>query len=297
MTSERAGGGPGFLAVDLGGTRLRVAAFSPDGAIVHKLVLSTPRQDPGALARAMRQAQAECGIEIAGAVVGVPGIVNYARGIVLRLPNLPGWEPQMTTELLSRELTLPVLLANDADLAALGEYHFGAGQGASDMVYATSSTGVGAGVIIGGRLLHGALSLAEVGHTIIERSRWATVEDLGSGTALQRAAGADAVLVEERARAGDEEAQRLFHDVADAFATGIFNLAHLFMPARIVIGGGMSRSGELLLAPVRERLASCDPLCPIANCEVALAAGGDDAGLLGAYSYAQERFRPAAEDS
>ena len=286
MSNEPAAGdGRGVLAVDLGGSRLRAAVFDAGGEIVHKAVVPTPRDDPGVLVTAMRDALSTAGVEVAAAVVGVPGVVSYANGTVLRIPNLPGWEGQISAERLSKALGLPVLLANDADLAALGEYHFGAGKGAADMVYATSSTGVGAGVIIGGRLLHGALSLAEAGHTVIEHGTGETVEQLGSGTALERLAGVDAATVEERARAGDETAQRQFRAVADAFATGTFNLAHCFMPERIVIGGGMSRAGDLLLSPVRERLARCAPNCPIAACEVAIAANGDDAGLIGAYSY------------
>ncbi len=280
--------GPGVLAVDLGGTRMRVAVFSAAGEMVHRTILPTPREDPGALIEAMRAVRDDCGIAIEGAAVGVPGVVSYADGTVLRAPNLPGWEGALAASRIGEGLGLSVVLANDADLAALGEYHFGAGKGAPDMVYVTSSTGVGAGVIIDGRLLRAARSLAEVGHTIIDYHDGATVESLGSGTALERIAGADPAVVEARARAGDPEAQRLFRAVADALATGVFNLAHLFMPTRVVIGGGMSRAGELLLGPVRERLGRCSPDCPLLSCEVVAAANGDDAGLVGAYSFWRE---------
>ena len=276
----------GVLTADLGGTRLRVAVFDRDGAMLQKSVVPTPRDQPLALAGAMNAIRSRATIEIRKAVVGVPGPVSYRDGTVARLPNLPGWEGQLSAEQLTAEVGLPVSIANDADLAALGEHRYGAGRGTLDMVYVTSSTGVGAGVIIGGRLLHGRRSLAEIGHTIIEQATGGTVESLGSGSALGRVAGLDGATVAARARTGDERALSLFREVADAFATGVFNLTHCFMPERIVIGGGVSQAGELLLAPIRDRLRGCGPDCPAAGGDVVLASGGDDVGLLGAFALA-----------
>ncbi len=177
-----------MIAVDLGGTRMRVAVFDEDCSIVHRSVVATPTANPGALPEAMRNAVEAMEGNVAGAVAGVPGVVNYATDEPLRFPNLPGWEGRVTARWLASETGIPVLMANDADLAALGEHRFGAGQGVSDMVYMTISTGIGAGVIIGGRLLHGGRSLAEAGHMIIDHDGGMTVEYLGSGTALQRSA-------------------------------------------------------------------------------------------------------------
>ncbi len=278
----------GMVAVDLGGTRMRVAAFDASGKLVHKQVVPTPRSEPAALARAMRDAAGASGLVIADAVVGVPGPVNYAAGTVVRLPNLPDWQEAMSAQGLSQALQMPVQLANDADLAALGEHRFGAGRGASDMLYVTSSTGVGAGVIINNRLLRGRLSLAEAGHMIIERSTGGTVEGLGSGTALDRITGSKGSDVTERAKAGDAAALRAFREVADAFAVGVFNLVHCFMPERVVIGGGVSQAGVLLLDPIRERLRACGAGCSASACDVVVAAGGDDVGLLGAFALWQD---------
>jgi glucokinase len=227
----------------------------------------------------------KAGRPIVGAVIGVPGPVDYSSGEVLKLSNLPNWEGKISGARLSAELGIPVLLANDADLAALGEHRFGAGRGSTDMLYVTSSTGVGAGVIIGGRLLHARLSLAEAGHTIIDRTTGGTLEDLGSGTAVARAAGADAAVVAARAAQGDPEALRHFRDAAEALAIGVFNLVHCFSPEVVVIGGGMSQAGELLLGPVREMLALCGSGCPASEARVVKAEGGDDVGLRGAWAY------------
>jgi len=274
-----------ILACDLGGTRLRVAVVETGGLVVSKEVVATPRDDFRALARTMRFVLEKAGRPIAGAVVGVPGPVDYSRGQVLKLPNLPAWEGNVSGAGLSADLGVSVLLANDADLAALGEHRYGAGRGCQDMLYVTSSTGVGAGVIIGGRLLHGRLSLAEAGHTIIDRTTGGTLEGLGSGTAVARAAGEDAAAVAARAGQGDPDALRYFAAAAEAFAIGVFNLVHCFSPEIVVIGGGMSQAGELLLGPVRAILERCGSGCPASHAKVVRAEGGDDVGLRGAGAY------------
>jgi glucokinase len=274
-----------ILVCDVGGTRLRVAVVGPGGSVVSKEVIGTPKDDPGALARTMRLVLEKAGRPIVGAVVGVPGPVDYPRGEVLQLSALPHWEGRVSAASLSADVGIPVLLANDADLAALGEHRYGAGRGSEDMLYVTFSTGVGAGVIIGGRLLHGRLSLAEAGHTIIDRATGGTLEGLGSGTALARAAGEDAAAVAARAAQGDPEARRHFSSAAEALAIGVFNLVHCFSPEVVVIGGGMDQAGELLLAPVRARLERCAEGCPVSRAKVVKAEGGDDVGLRGGFAY------------
>ena len=276
---------PRILACDLGGTQLRTAVVDAGGGVAHRRATPTPKDDPGALATVLGDALAEAG-DVAGVVVGVPGPIDYAAGAPTMLVNLPAWEGRVSAATLSAELGLDVLLANDADLAALGEHRFGAGRGFDDVAYVTVSTGVGAGVVLGGRLVRGRLSLAELGHTVIDRHTMETVEDLGSGTALGRLAGEDAAAVSDRAQRGDTEAAALFRKAADALAVGVFNLVQLFSPQVVVIGGGMSQAGELLLDPVRRALESC----PTSRPSVVRADAGDDAGLKGAAAYwADER--------
>lgn len=273
------------LVCDLGGTWLRVALLDGEGSVGEKEVIPTPLDDPAALVRTMRSVAARAKQPIAGAVIGVPGLVDYSRGEVFVLPNIPKWEGTLSAARLSAELGTSVLLANDADLAALGEHRYGGGRGFDDVLYVTSSTGVGAGVVLGGRLLHGKRSLAEAGHTIIEYSTGATLEELGSGSALERAAGADPADVAARAEEGDAEAARHFANAADAFATGVLNLVHCFAPEVVVIGGGMSRAGDLLLGPVRNKLAQSGLGGPEVQPQVVAAQAGDDAGLRGGYAY------------
>ena len=273
------------LVCDLGGTWLRVALLDGEGSVGEKEVIPTPLDDPAALVRTMRSVAARAKQPIAGAVIGVPGLVDYSRGEVFVLPNIPKWEGTLSAARLSAELGLSVFIVNDADLAALGEQRYGGGRGFDDVLYVTSSTGVGAGVVLGGRLLHGKRSLAEAGHTIIEHSTGATLEELASGSALERAAGADAADVAARAAAGDPEAARHFANAADAFATGVLNLVHCFAPEVVVIGGGMSRAGDLLLGPVRDKLAQRGLGGPEVQPRVVVAQAGDDAGLRGGRAY------------
>ncbi len=265
--------------------------------MTHKSVIPTPPDEPETLVRAMKGALEETTIDVRGASVGVPGLVAYATGEVISLNNLNGWEPHASARHLAAEIGLPVLVANDADLAALGEHRFGAGRDVSDMLYMTCSTGVGGGVIIGGRLLCGHWSLAEGGHTVIERGTGGTVETLGSGPALERLAGAGGAEVAARARAGDEIARAQFREVADAFATGVYNLVQCFSPERVVIGGGMSRAGDLLLDPIRERLDRSRVVCSVSGADVVVAEAGDDVGLYGAFALWMDSMTGGASGS
>ncbi len=283
-SSEGSGRGAAMLATDLGGTRMRVAVYDAAGEQRHHDAGPTAPDDPGSLARAMRAAIEASPLPVSGAVVGVAGPIDYDRAAPRALPNLPTWEGTISAQGLADAVGVPVILANDADLAALGEQRFGAGVGAQDIVYLTASTGVGGGVVLRGRLLHSRYSLAEVGHTVIDRASGESVEQLGSGTALARISGDDPAQVSARAAAGDAQAVALFREVADAFALGVLNLALSFMPERVVIGGGMSQAGELLLGPVRERIAAGPAVLPLRPEDVVLATGGDDVGLRGAYA-------------
>jgi glucokinase len=196
-----------------------------------------------------------------------------------------------------------VAIANDADLAAVGEAWFGAGQGYADVAYLTVSTGIGAGVVTGGVLVHGRRSLAEVGHTVVDgdalaEGRPATVEELGSGTALDRlaeeagldASGKDLI---DLVRGGDEAAARVLTRVVTAAAIGAVNLAHLFTPEVLVVGGGLGLNGDLVLDPIRRLLDSRGPRDLPEPIVVVNAARGDDAGLAGAGAWHQA-FRPEA---
>lgn len=296
---------PLTLAVDLGGTRMRAGIVGVGGELFARRGEATPRDDACPDAVMALAADLLADGEVRNAVIGVPGRVDHRTGRLEHAPNLPPrWPEALDEESLTERLGVPVSLANDADLAAVGEAYFGAARGHTDVVYLTISTGVGAGVLLDRRLVAGSRSLAEIGHTVIEhsaavRGEPATFEELGSGTALaHRAARAglppDGARVVELVRAGDPDAMRVWNELVSVICTGAINLAHLFTPSAIVLGGGVGRNPDLLIAPVREALEIHGPRGLPTPIEVLVAGLGDDAGLVGAAAWRGARRMPAA---
>lgn len=283
------------LVVDLGGTRMRAALVDHGGEVLERRTQPTPPDAdcPTALLALIADVPAE-GVE--SAVIGVPGRVDYEAGRLEHTPNLPPhWPVALSEADLAEHLGVGVRLANDADLAAVGEAWFGAGRGHDDVAYLTISTGVGAGVVLGRRLVHGRRSLAEVGHTVLDLTaahagRPATFETLASGTALDRMAARvglppDGASLVELVRDGDPQARQVWYELVGAAAVGLVNLAFSFSPSIIVVGGGVSRAGQLLVDPLRAYLRSHGP--PGMAIEVVAASLGDDAGLVGGAAWRQ----------
>lgn len=283
------------LAVDLGGTWMRAALVQPDGTITARAVEATPRTHACAhalhlLMRAVAADAAREGFE--SVVVGVPGRVDYLAGRLEHAPNLPpGWREELDAESLGAAIGHRVALANDGDLAAVGEAHFGAGRSFRDVVYVTFSTGVGAGVVLDGALVRSRRSLAEIGHTLLQDGAGdggpVTVEALASGTALNREAAeaglpvAGAELVAQ-VRSGDPAARAVLDGVATTIAATVVNLAHLFTPDIVILGGGLGRNLDLLGPPVRSALDRYGPQGLPEPIVIAQASLGDDSGLTGA---------------
>ncbi|RMF37957.1 MAG: ROK family protein [Chloroflexi bacterium] len=304
-----------IIAVDLGGTWLRVARYRADGTRQQRLKMATHAEEgaEAVIERVVRGVQAvlpEDGkVEAVG--LAMPGPLDPYRGVVIEAPNLPGWERVPIRDRLQEALGLPVYVGNDANLAALGEHRYGAGRGVDDLVYITVSTGVGGGIILDGRLLLGSGGLAgEIGHMVLEPDgppctcgRWGCLEALASGTALGRQArelaargqaeailrragrleAIDGVAVGEAALQGDPVAQELIRRAGYYLGLAITNLMHLLNPARFVLGGGVTQVGDLLFdaikATVQER--TMGPLY-WEGVEIVPAGLGDDVGLLGA---------------
>lgn len=284
------------LSVDLGGTRMRAAVVDREGNILLRVEEPTPHDSacPDAFLSLLGRVRDLGGGRgsFESVVVGVPGRVDYWERKLEFAPNLPeGWVDDLTEAELSRQFEAPVFLANDADLAAVGEAYFGAGRPFDDVVYVTLSTGIGAGAVYDGRVFRGTRSLAEVGHTIIAIEKLmegapATAEELGSGSALSCEAAAANLAsggeeLVELVRSGDPVAVAVWQRVTRAAGIAIVNLAHILGPDAIVIGGGMGLNGELVHGPVRDLLREHGPRNPGRPIEVVAADLEDDAGLVG----------------
>lgn len=287
------------LTADIGGTHMRAALVDRAGTILRRDSTPTPAEAdaPAALIELVRAVGADRAHGAAShAVVGLPGGVDYETGCLLFAPHLPDrWPELLSRDRLSAQLGLPVHVANDADLAAVGEAVFGAGEGVADVAYLTISTGIGAGLVQQGRLVRGHRSLAEVGHTVIDRLAWqqglpCTLEELGSGSGVARQAeerGLGPISARELAEArdrGDPVAEEVWRAAVAACAIGVTNLVMAFAPSTVVIGGGLGHR-EAFFEQLRALALSRPEHFP-ADLTIVPSALGDDAGLVGGAAWA-----------
>jgi glucokinase len=288
-----------ILAADVGGTRMRAALVDADGCLVVRESAPTPADSdvPGGLIDLIAGVGATAGpSEVSHAVVGLPGAIDYTAGRLLSAPNLPdGWPDSLSADQLSGHLGLEVHVANDADMAAVGEAAFGAGAGIDDVVaYLTVSTGIGAGVVDRGRLVRGRRSFGEFGHSVVDWRAWreglpGTLEELSSGTGMARQAreggfgSLDAQAVLEAALQDHVGARAIWQDAVAACAAGVCNLVMAFAPHLVIVGGGIGRRPEFF-DPLREVVLKRNEHRP-AELSIVVSALGDDAGLAGAAAW------------
>lgn len=313
-----------LMGVDLGGTQIRAALASSDGVMERRVAtLTLADEGPDAvIERICTQIElAREGAQIAAIGLGAPGPTDPYEGVVLVAPNMPGWHNIPLRQILSRRFGVPVFIGNDANVAGLAEYRYGAGRKTSHMIYITVSTGIGGGVIASKRLLLGRQGLAaEIGHVTIDltgesegHTEVGTLEGLASGPNLARRArralqaGAQSIVLEwangdietvtprllqEAAAAGDSFALEQFALTGRYLGVGITNLLHIFNPQRIVIGGSVWLHTQRFMTntlweTIRQRAQSPDYW---KNLEIVSAELGDDVGLLGAIALADDEM-------
>ncbi len=304
-----------FIAIDIGGTRTRIALFAgEEPALLHVERIATQSDEAPLLDRVMALIERVWPQDGKVAAIGVaaPGPLDPYRGVIFSTPNIPEWRDLPLKAVLEERFGVPVALGNDANLAALGEWRFGAGRGHHHLLYLTVSTGIGGGVIVDDRLLLGARGLgAELGHVPVMEGgplcgcgQRGHLEALASGPAIARyvkeqlAAGANSVLrdiphplsaaqVAAAARQGDALARDAFERAGTVLGRAIAGFLHVFNPTIVILGGGVSRSGNLLLNPVRRAMrANVMDDHFLDHLTLTTAALGDQAGLMGALALA-----------
>jgi glucokinase len=307
-----------LAGIDIGGTAIKAALLNLDGDILLKESLPTPVEqgEDGVLTRIAEMVEellARQGLtkaSLAGIGVGVPGPVEEETGMVYQAVNL-GWTQTPLKEKLERLSGVPVYVDNDANNAALGEMWRGAGQGAKDLVMVTLGTGVGGGVIINGKVVHGVRGVGgEIGHITMEPQggppcncgKTGCLETYASATAIIREGilaaqeGESTALanilrqngtltakdVFDAAKAGDPGARKVVEKAAHYLGLGLSHIANLLNPSKIVIGGGVSAAGEFLLERVRQSFLRYSFSHAGTSCEIVPAILGNDAGVIGA---------------
>jgi len=304
-----------IVSVDIGGTQLRAATYKQDQRqpLAQKRV-KTKASEPdtfGRLVKLIEDIWPETE-QAAGIGVSLPGPVDPHTGIVMFTPNIKEWREFPIASKLMQRFGVPVYLDNDANLAGLAEWKFGAGRGHHHVLYLTVSTGVGGGVIINDRLLQGYHGLAaELGHTTVQVDgplcgcgQRGHLESFSSGTGIERfvadqlKAGRVSVLhpdkknsahdISEAANLGDALSIEAYQVAGKYLGIGVANFLHVFDPSIVIFGGGVSQSGPLLFdsfeVSLKEHIIHPRYLDGLV---IARAELGDDSGLLGARALAE----------
>ncbi len=319
------------LGIDLGGSKILTAVVGARGQMLSSYRTKTPAAEGheaviDAILQSAHRALEQAGVSVAGLLAvgaGAPGLVNSRTGIVATSPHLPAWRDVPLRDMIQDGLGKATFLINDANAAALGELRFGAALGARNFIYITVSTGIGGGIVIDGEIYSGATGIAgEVGHMTIDddgpacncgsRGCW---ETLASGTALAREArrrvaeGASTAILEyaegdaekltartvqSAAEQGDALARELIGRTGYYLGVGLANLVNIFNPELIVIGGGLSNMGEMLLEPAFRTASERAYREAFEAVRFVRAELGRNSGVLGAAAFAVQEMRRQA---
>jgi glucokinase len=309
-----------IISIDIGGTQLRVAVYPKDSTkpINIRRAPSHGLED-GVFDRLTSLVDSVWPDEPVDIIcAAVPGPLNPYTGIIIETPNIPAWKKYPLAELLTKKYNVPAYIGNDANLAVLGEWLYGAGKGHHDIVYLTISTGIGGGVISGDKLIEGFHGMAtELGHiTVLPDGPVCScgvkghLEAVASGRAIasyvreqvttgRKSSLGSGVLtarqISEAAQMGDELAKEAFIHAGEFIGQATADYLHMFNPSIVIFGGGVSLSGNLLLDPVKDSIRRhvMDPSY-IDDLEITTAKLGDDAGLLGSLAQAHVKLADAS---
>jgi len=304
-----------IISLDIGGTQLRAAVYQDDQreAVTQKRI-KTNANEPDAFGRLLKLIEdvmpRDGRVDAIGA--SIPGPVDPKTGVVMFTPNIKEWRDFPFAAKLMKSFGVPTYVDNDANLAGLAEWKFGAARGHHNVLYLTVSTGVGGGVIINDRLLQGSHGLAaELGHTTVQADgpicgcgQRGHLESFSSGTGIERfvadqlKAGRQSMLkpskrnsahdISEAAGQGDALSIEAYQIAGRYLGIGVANFLHIFNPSVVVFGGGVSRSGPLLFDSFEISLKE-HVIHPryLEDLKITRAELGDNSGLLGARALAE----------
>lgn len=309
-----------YIGVDLGGTKIYTAICNELGEIFNEEVIATevdkgPEQIVDKIINSIKKVSKNIKAEEVKAIgIGSPGPLNIKEGLIVSPPNLPIRNFNIVDKIKS-EFKLPTFLDNDANAATLGEYIFGAGKGTENMIYITASTGVGGGAILNGKIYRGSTSNAlEIGHTTISRDgrvcgcgNRGCVESMSSGIYIEKMA--NDLIGEEKettlknyekitakevfteAAKGDQVSNYILSETLSYLGMAVANCANIFDPDKIIIGGGITKGGSIVLDKINEEVKnrSLEPIYK--NCKIEKAQLGDQAGVIGAVALAMVEYQ------
>jgi glucokinase len=306
------------IGIDVGGTNVKIALVDENGKIIYSNSVPTYAKmgyeyTVNNIKQAIKDLMKETSTDsssIDGIGFDFPGQVDYKTGVVKLAPNIPGWVNVPIAQMIEEEFHIPTKIDNDVRCAALGELKFGAGRGCENFICMTVGTGIGSGLVINGKLVRGASNAAgELGHIKLQMKDGpicgcgdtGCLEAFASGPAIvamaqdyikggkaakfsEMAADGEITpyIVAKAAEQGDPIAKRIFEIVGEYIGLGLSSVINLLNPEKVIIGGGVAESGELLLAPIRRTVKERTMVVAGNAVEIVPAELGNSAGVIGA---------------
>lgn len=288
------------LGIDIGASKIALGVVDKNGHVIEEKVIAASQEGPEtnveAIVEALQQFKRK---DFRAAGVGTAGQIDAATGTVLSAPNLR-WKNFPLKQVLEKKLGIPVKVLNDVRAATYGEWHYGAGKGSNDVLCVFIGTGLGGGIVSGGRLIAGANNSAgEIGHMIIDRNgrecscgSRGCLESIASGWAVAKRAkevlgDVTAKDVIEMYRKGNAEACKIVEEVMDALVVGVTGLVNVLGPECVVVGGGIAHGLPEIVEVLRREVPKRALPAATAKLHIVPSKLGPHAGLIGAATYFQ----------
>ncbi len=294
-----------YIGIDVGGTSIKSALVNEMGEVLHSN--STPTQAHLGFETSLNNIKSaikailEIEKNVRGIGIGLPGMVDNKKGIVITMANIPDWNNVPLAQIIEKEFAIQTKIDNDANCATLGELYFGAGVDCNHFVCITVGTGIGAGIINDGKLLRGFNNLAgEIGHI---KTNIPSAKNCGCGNSdcLEAIAATTAMIelakqtnfankyeeitpliIFQEATKGDKQAVEIFQIVGEHIGTGLSSIINILNPQKIIIGGGISKAGDLIFEPIKKAIHQKALPASIKDVEIMPAKLSNTAGVIGA---------------